>query len=158
MLESEEAVATVELPPIRLAFDPQVGIEEDRLAARARTEQRRDGRAKVKDEDRRERDLDAREQALNEREAILDERDAIMENEMPEIMDDAATRGFLLSIRRELIAKLLAISRKSPNERSVIQALNRLSDEDRGSKGKDLRPEDDGGPGVIVMEKGTYGV
>lgn len=99
-----------------------------------------------------EKDMD-----LYEREKIINQRDKIME-EMPANMDEAATRKWLEDQRRFMLATYRALAEHSTNERTRLQALARLSDEDRGQHGKDLRDDPDSGPGVFIIERGTYGI
>jgi hypothetical protein len=126
--------------------------------------QAHDNSEKLKDLLKRERGLEKQERKLKEkdktlaeRQKILDEVESIMK-EMPENMDEEGTRQYLNKRRKWMIATWESLIKHSTNESTRLKALTRLSDEDRGQHGKDLRDDETAGPKIMLMEKGTYGI
>lgn len=107
--------------------------------------------------DKREKEITAWEEELSERESVLRAQQDIFKD-MPEDMDDTATRKWLNAQRRWLLATYRSLAEHAKDERVRMQALDRLSNEDRGKDGKSLHGTEEDEDFVIAMPTGEFGI
>jgi hypothetical protein len=103
------------------------------------------------------KELEKKDKTLAEREKIINERDKFIK-EMPDVMDEIGTRKWLNDQRKFTLATYRSMAEHSTSERTRMQALQRLSDEDRGQHGKGLREDPDSGPGYFILKPGEIGI